>query len=460
MKNYTIMPLVLAVAGLVWTAPEVAAQIDRTLAVPAEVPPASFRGNQFVDSRGCVYVRAGVDGATRWVPRVSRSREVVCGFQPTGATRTAGAAPARNAPEVVQITPRGTSAAAPAPAPAATPTPAPAPRVVTPAPAPRPQAAPNQPIRTVASTPATPRVIRPAPVTRPAPVAVPTPRVVTPTPAPRSTATANAGCPGLSGMSKKYMHSGPNVRCGPQAQPHVTLKGGTQKLRTPTGQVKTIRNRDVVVYSGTSGVRQITGQTVIAPRNAYEERRQAVTKVPKGYKLAWEDGRLNPKRGYQTLDGRRKMMLVWTNTVPRQLVDQYSGEVVTRYFPDLQYPYTSPRQQAAAEAKAKVSVKAPKANTVQTIRPRAVSTKSAPIKTRAKPATHRFVQLGTWNKGEEASTVKRLQRAGLPVKIGKFSRNGKEYRSVLMGPYAKQDALMAGLSRAKKMGYSRAKLRK
>jgi len=50
---------------------------------PAELPPAGFAGSQFVDSKGCVYIRAGQDGAVQWIPRVNRTRQVICGFAPS-----------------------------------------------------------------------------------------------------------------------------------------------------------------------------------------------------------------------------------------------------------------------------------------------------------------------------------------------------------------------------------------
>ena len=54
------------------------AQTLRTDSGPAELPPASFRGKQYVDSKGCVYIRAGSGTRITWVPRVNRKRQVYC----------------------------------------------------------------------------------------------------------------------------------------------------------------------------------------------------------------------------------------------------------------------------------------------------------------------------------------------------------------------------------------------
>lgn len=451
---------------------------------PAEQPPASFTGNQYVDSKGCVYIRAGVDGNTNWVPRVSRSRKVVCGLSPSvrsGGTTAVAAAPAVNQiQEPVQIgvaettapkspaptttrPARATVASVLAPRPVRTVASTPvvkqriAPTVQT-ARAPRPstfqQAQPRmQTARVTAAKPRTqPRVLRVAPTAQ----AV-QPRRVTTTGQRRVASTQT--CQGASAVSQRYIGGRKlPVRCGPQKQAFVTragdVKGGT--FRSANGQVLNSAS--------------VNPNAIVVPRHVYEEQQasRVTSATPKGYRNAWSDDRLNTRRAHQTLGGKSQMDLVWTQTVPRRLVVRSTGRDVTRSFPGLKYPYTSAAQQNAAWSQGTrvVSTQGQTPRRVQqrqVVRQQVVTTtrKQVRVSTRTsaprKPAAvagKRFVQVGTFGVASNAqNTAARIQRMGLPVRIGKFTRGGKQMRIVLAGPFGSSAHVSGALTAVRNAGF-------
>lgn len=83
---------------------------------PAELPAENFADVQYVDSTGCVFLRAGVNGKVTWVPRVNRDGKPLCGYAPSLATSApatdppadAGSAPATPAPAAAEVRPAAT----------------------------------------------------------------------------------------------------------------------------------------------------------------------------------------------------------------------------------------------------------------------------------------------------------------------------------------------------------------
>lgn len=64
---------------------------------------------------------------------------------------------------------------------------------------------------------------------------------------------------------------------------------------------------------------QVHPDTLIVPRHlAIANLKARKTKIPRGYKRAWKDDRLNPYRAYGTLRGEQRMRQIWNSDVPRR----------------------------------------------------------------------------------------------------------------------------------------------
>lgn len=291
------------------------AQTLRDAQPPAEFPPASFKASQYVDSRGCIYIRAGIDGNVTWVPRVTRGRKQVCGYQPTAvAGSTAVPAPVR-APVVITV------------APTATPT---APAAVR-----APVAQPRPTVATLAPTTRT-TTARPAPTYRPAtvaPPAAPAAPAITATPPiqPRSATTpaTTGGCPNASAFSQQFINK-TGVRCGPQSEPPITYGKGWERSSLLAPDTRIVprhvyeRRQNTTNVTVPTDYRTVWKDDRLNPHRA--ERTQvasiimARSMVPAGYKRVERgDDRLNPNRAYRTASGDRQTDRIWTRELPRRL---------------------------------------------------------------------------------------------------------------------------------------------
>ncbi len=312
-------------------------QTLRNSAPPAEFPPASYKGKQYVDSQGCIYIRAGIDGNVTWVPRVSRERKQICGYKPTltaDAEATARPAP-KQQPTVITIAPTAQPAPKPTAIPAAAPASKPAPRIAA---APKPKPAPVVVSTAPAPKPATTRTTTkrpPAPNQTPTVVTTTAPRrAAAPVVAPRQT-PAQGGCANASAFSQKYINN-TGVRCGPQTEAPITYGQGWQKQSSVGAGSYPIDTRVVPrhVYENRQNTRNVTVPAGYRPvwkddrLNPYRAERTlapsvvtAQTHVPRGYQLVERnDDRMNLKRGVGTTQGDAQTDAIWSRTLPRTLI--------------------------------------------------------------------------------------------------------------------------------------------
>jgi hypothetical protein len=460
MKLTRIVALAILAASIGFTVEQspLQAQTLRSSGPPAEFPPASFKGKQFVDSRGCVYIRAGIDGNVNWVPRVARNRKQLCGYKPTTIAGST-ARQTQNAPE--QITLRGSSTPAapvatqPAAKPAAKPRVAAAPQVVTTA----------KPRRTPQTTTAR---VTPAPVVTPRRVAVPAPVAKRPAPAPQVTtrrpaatipaAGTQGGCAGASAISQQYINQS-SARCGPQSESPVTYRNGlgigpqSSVILTPNTRVLPVHvyqdRRHSQDLSPPPGYKVAWEDDRLNLQRAERDLRPAIltsrAQVPQGYVLVdRSDNRMNPLRGVRTAQGDAQMAAIWENGTPRTL----------RALP-------LDRQVVTARHSRHDRFEGDPNNSGLALRLSSRSAPGAKLETPASSATSapRYIRAATFaDAGEAQQAAQALAAKGVPVRLGSVSRKGVPFKVVLAGPFGDLNGAQAALNTVRAAGYSGARI--
>lgn len=409
--------------------PPAFAQSVAAVGGPAEAPPAGFSGQQYVDSRGCVFMRAGFGGQVTWVPRIGRDRKPMCDAvtpsqaaarlaqgdtaAPLGDTQDVGApmdtiasdmtagrktgvfAPiavpgmeqGASAPRAVART-QGTSAIVPRAA-------IQIPNLASAAPS----ATYGGGVSGAAACPASAPVLQAIPLSTGGSVTVCT----------RGDGSATGW------VSPNYRGVGAALRAGQGQQSGAALAG---LVHAGGGQV-----HNGAASSGQSGryvQTVIAGQQIIAQRSA-----------PQTYEAAWDDDRLNPYRGLGTATGWSQQAQVWTQKVPAQTLAD------------------------VAQKKAQRSAVTAQSGTRLT-----ASSMSAGGQSQAAAGGRIYVQVGTFGQPANAQNAAgRLSGLGLPVASAKGMRGGQQLVAIMAGPFASAADASAALSMARSAGFGDAFIR-
>lgn len=518
---YTI---IVASVGLV-TSPtgigSVHARSLRDVSTPAEFPPASFKGRQYVDSKGCIFIRAGIDGNVTWVPRVSRKRQQICGYKPSltaAEIARAPSAPPSSAAAPVQITVAPSASAQARPTPVSPPA---KPRTSKTAPAP---AAP------VASTAAVAEVSAPAkPATR-TQRAAPQPLVfVNPPPervaaaaapvAPKQSSTNNRSAPRPAPVPLVFVNPPPEPtatvsvparpvtttsrttkRSAPRPEPQPLIFVNTPKVPTPDTTNTTVSTatsqtaKPQAACPGASPLSQryinantrhpvrcgpqvelpvteyrrpvseqssaVDPTTRIVPRHVYEKR-QITTNV----QIA--NGNQNVATGKRStsLAVTRQVVLApppgykpaWDDG--RLNPERATGTVAGEAQSNQIWTQTVPRKLIVPAVPDSKQVLVLSSRNTETAISR-TSSRSASTSTQIvdKP---KYVKVATYETDAGArKAAQNLAQSGLPMRLGTVSRKGKAYRVVLAGPFTSADQVNAALAKVRGAGFSNARISK
>ncbi|MGA0539984.1 SPOR domain-containing protein [Neotabrizicola sp. VNH66] len=413
---------------------------------PAELPPASYKGQQYVDSRGCVFLRAGYGGQVTWVPRVTRDRQQLCGYGPSGGEVAVAEAPAP--------APAPKPAPAPAPAPKVAEAPAPAPKVVT-APAPKVAAAP------------VPEVVRPVTPTEKAATKTATAKgtVVTPT----GGAGYSIACPADTPVAERFevRGGGSKIMC---TRGDGSLHGANFPRLVAGSTAGHAVGYDAHVAAGGSAVSPSGVAAAVVPGTTKTTKSTKSAKYPSpvpppGYKMAWKDDRLNPNRGKQTVEGFMAMDDMWTRTTPSELredskVVRKKVKIIVRKSDGSEvlregYVVTGPDGGRKVEVIGGTGVYASTKNAPDPVAT-AKKTEAAkkPVKEAPKAVSGKLlVQVGTFGVASNADgAAGKLKSMGLPVARGKAK--GGSLQVIYAGPFASAAEAKTALAAARRAGFS------
>ena len=410
---------------------------------PRELPAPGYSGQQYVDSAGCVFLRAGISGRVTWVARVDRDRRQLCGYPASGTTRVAAAPVAATAPVAVARRPV-------------------------------PQAL-GGPIDTVASLTMTtpPRIGSVAA----RPVAAPNPAVVlTPVAAPRPVVTGTVGCPSNAPFGERRALPDGRLALLCARDPGrlaAFVARATQAPRSaPAPEVTQVATAPLALRQATFGTLPYgasgaaTGGRLICPAAspvarafplrgggttvlctsgaggidtavaAVSQAGQAyVPVIPRGYTAAWADDRLNPRRGVGTAEGQYAQDQVWTREVPARLV----ADTV------------KVKKRVVVVSASNAPVKKARVTT---------STSTAPKAAVATGGVRLFVQVGSFGVPSNADGARaRLAGMGLPVAGGRAAIKGKPVQVVYAGPFGSAAEAQAALNAARRAGFGDAFIR-
>lgn len=459
-------------------------------AIPAEFPPASYTANQYIDSAGCAFIRAGISGAVSWVPRVNRSRDQLCGFQPSFASAPPPepAPVAAPVPEIVVAAPVPTVAAPVIAAPiAAAPIAAALPR-------PR-NTNVGAPTATVASLITPPRIGAAATTT---PVVAPVAPVAAPVSAPVSASVSEprpvsqaVACAGLFGVQANLINArtGDPINCGPAPRAVPTaVAASTFAVPRVAASPEPLRLTMAEVCSrmastGQSFINQATGQPVVCPTapvvapvvvaSAAIPSGPAAPRAPalvasagscSGVTNIGGTDRYPVRCGPQALSpsgvatgsvaaprvmARAQSPLLGAAPVPASNPVGLSAAAVTtpRGYEQVWDDGRVNTNRGVRRAIAGAVVAQPVAR---------VSTRTVPQAVAPAPqaTSHRYVQIGTYgDAGNAQRAVARLQGLGLPVGVAQMNRNGQALQVVAAGPFGDASALQNALRAARSAGY-------